>query len=48
MKDKSKKNLFVEMTPAQAAAVNGGAYWTQNRNRNGGGSGGGGSSSDSP
>jgi hypothetical protein len=46
MKAKSKKQLFVEMTPAQAATVNGGAYW--NRGAVKGGGGGGGSSSDDP
>jgi hypothetical protein len=31
MKAQSKKQLFVEMTPAQAATVNGGAtkYWNR-------------------
>jgi hypothetical protein len=29
MKVKSQEKLFVEMTPAQAATVNGGAYWNR-------------------
>ncbi len=45
MKVKSQKKLFVEMTPAQAATVNGGAYW--NRGVVTGKGGNGGSSTDS-
>ncbi len=45
MKVKSPKKLFVEMTPAQAATVNGGAYW--NRGVVTGKGGAGGSSTDS-
>jgi hypothetical protein len=26
---KDKKKLFVEMTPAQAVVINGGAYWNR-------------------
>lgn len=46
VKAKSQKKLFVEMTPAQAATVNGGAYWNRGVVKGGGG-GGGSSSTDS-
>ncbi len=39
MKAKTPKQLFVEITPAQAATVNGGAYWNRGvvKGGNGGG-----------